>query len=221
MDNFKRLMRAVGIIHLIDGILLPILWGLGFLFVGTYYSPIAAPVWGGALFLIPAGILSLVVISTRNRKLLVTCGAFNLMGEVAVWIAGGATVYVLIADLNLSDELYIADVAIDILTIVLCGLEIVACFIGVRGIRYAIGMLEEQSTQANGTTVVCNAQGCDNPTMQQHPGQPAQVQIVGASTQGQYPEQQGHYPGQQKHYPGHASGNLSVVRKAKRLDPVA
>ncbi|XP_038061367.1 uncharacterized protein LOC119732068 [Patiria miniata] len=212
MAIYKALMKTIGAIHIVDGILLPILWGGGLAFPG-YYSAVAAPVWCGILFFIPAGILGIIAGNTGNRGVAIASLVLNVIGIVAAIIVIIFGAIITHADLTYLKYYYVGDVALDVIIILLALLELSLCIVG----TVYSARITQKPTARQARTVVYSGGGVANPGMQ-NPGAQVQIQNPAQPVQGQYPgPAQGQYPGPpaQGQYPGPAQGQYPPPQEQK------
>ncbi|XP_022100580.1 uncharacterized protein LOC110984571 [Acanthaster planci] len=184
MSTFKCPLATLGAFHIVDGIVNPAAWGISWLFYG-YVSTVAAPVWGGVVFFIPAGILTILAGTNGSRGVANWSLVMNIFaGIVAVVVIVFSGI---MASTNFSYGLG-AHGACNVISILSAALEIV---ISIMGAIYS-GLVISRGGPAQTTTAQAPTLGYNIQAVQQYPGQQFQAQ--------QYPGQQVQamqYPGQQ------------------------
>ncbi|XP_038060858.1 uncharacterized protein LOC119731708 [Patiria miniata] len=202
-NEYKCAMVTLGVIHIIDGIVLPSLWGVSWIWVYYTATDFAGPeVWGSILFFIPAGILGIIAGVSKNRGVAIASMVMNILGGVVALV-----VIILLAIVtgidSTSSHSFALDIVVDGISIIVALLEGVVCIVAAV---YSFRVFRVAPRPTPSTTVVYNAAAY--PAGQQYPAQPLQTQYAGQPVQMLYTAQpaQAQYAGPGGQAPPDAAG---------------
>ncbi|XP_022100582.1 uncharacterized protein LOC110984572 [Acanthaster planci] len=188
MSDDRRPMMITGILHIVVGIVQPVLWGISWAFTG-YYSTVVSEVWGSVAFFIPTGVLAILVAKGNNRGLAIASLIMSILSAIValvIFITNCIT-----AGLNFSNY-FAAHGAFSILALLLGIFEIAVSIVtSIYSSKiYRNAAIPTQAMTVQATTAYPSAY----PAVQQYPGPQAQAQYPGPQAEAQqYPPQEQKY----------------------------